>query len=124
MTGGSSLKCAKCDHYTFVRETQASPLSAGFNQAEVSERYGVKTYKQYRPKGTQKGHSGGPDKPCRSTKGFHWEPTEEFWPDGRRRYVKITDRCPCPAFVAREDPLAYPATDVPFTDRSPQEARP
>ncbi len=26
--------------------------------------------------------------------------------------------------VAREDPLAYPATDVPFTDRSPQEARP
>ncbi len=62
--------------------------------------------------------------PCRSTKGFHWEPTEEFWPDGRRRYVKITDRCPCPAFVAREDPLAYPATDVPFTDRSPQEARP
>lgn len=95
-------KCARCGHYTFIREMEASPLSAGYAQAAISKRYGVKTYTQRRPRGTQKGHLYGPDKPCYSSRGFHWQNTGKMWPNGRPRYTKITDKCDCPAFVPSE----------------------
>ena len=94
----SEERCARCGHYTFIRETIADSHSPAFSQASISRYDGeTKVYTQRRPKGTQKGHLDNGT--CRSTKGFHWQPTEEFWPDGRQRFVKITDPCSCPAFV-------------------------